>query len=83
MTNIYYILLHAIVCRFYLRRDGVFVLKLVSKNAGDMISAEMCATLWDSYLVDQGIATPGNRLVSGAIGDETRTALNACGVNSI
>ena len=71
-------------CRYYLRRDGVFVLKMVSKNAGDMISAEMCAMLWDSYMVDQGVVTSGGQPTSGGLLlDDMRTALNTCGVNNI
>ena len=33
----------------YLRQDGVFALRLVAKNAGDLIAAELAAGLWDIY----------------------------------
>ena len=33
----------------YLRQDGVFVLRLVAKNAGDLIAAELAAGLFDIY----------------------------------
>jgi len=33
----------------YLRRDGLFVLRLVSKNAGDLVSTELLAELWKAY----------------------------------
>lgn len=33
----------------YLRQDGVFTLRLVAKNAGDLIAAELAAGLWDNY----------------------------------
>ena len=41
----------------YLRRDGLFILRLVSKNAGDMIAAELLHGLWTNmgpqhHLVD-------------------------------
>jgi len=33
----------------YLRRDGLFVLRLVAKNAGDLVSTELVAELWNAY----------------------------------
>ncbi len=33
----------------YLRQDGVFVLRLVSKNAGHLLAAELAAGLFDSF----------------------------------
>jgi len=33
----------------YLRRDGLFILRLVSKNAGDLVSTELLAGLWNAY----------------------------------
>ena len=33
----------------YLRQDGVFALRLVAKNAGELIAAELAAALWDNY----------------------------------
>ena len=33
----------------YLRRDGVFVLKLVAKNSTDLVVADIVAALWDNY----------------------------------
>ncbi len=36
-------------CNEYLRQDGVFVLRLVAKNAGDLIAAELAAGLFDIY----------------------------------
>ena len=33
----------------YLRRDGLFILRLVGKNAGDLIAAEMLSGLWENY----------------------------------
>ena len=33
----------------YLRRDGLFVLRLVAKNAGDLVSTELLAGLWNAY----------------------------------
>jgi len=33
----------------YLRRDGLFILRLVAKNAGDLVSAELLAGLWNAY----------------------------------
>lgn len=35
--------------RVYLRRDGCFILRLVSKNAGDRIAAELVTSLWKEY----------------------------------
>ena len=36
----------------YLARDGLFLLKLISKNAGHLVSAELLCELWSSYLLD-------------------------------
>ena len=36
-------------CSEYLRHDGIFVLRLISKNAGDLMSAEITAGLFDLY----------------------------------
>lgn len=33
----------------YLRRDGLFIIRLVSKNTGNMVAAEMLSGLWDAY----------------------------------
>ena len=36
------------VC-LYLRHDGVFVLRLIAKNAGEVIISELVDNLWTSY----------------------------------
>ena len=33
----------------YLRRDGVFLIKMVAKNASDLVAAELIAGLWDNF----------------------------------
>ena len=33
----------------YLRRDGLFVLRLVATNVGDLVSTELLAELWNAY----------------------------------
>lgn len=33
----------------YLRRDGVLIVRLVGKNAGDMVAAELLHGLWLNY----------------------------------
>jgi len=33
----------------YLRRDGLFILRLVAKNAGDLVSTELLSGLWSAY----------------------------------
>ena len=35
--------------RFYLRRDGLFIVRLVEKNTSDLIAAELIAGLWDQF----------------------------------
>jgi len=35
--------------QMYLRQDGVFVLKLVSKNSTNLVVADIIAALWDNY----------------------------------
>ena len=34
----------------YLRRDGLLILRLISKNAGEIIAAEILHGLWMNYL---------------------------------
>ena len=34
---------------FYLRQDGVFVLKLVAKNSTDLVVADIVSALWENY----------------------------------
>ena len=34
----------------YLRRDGVFLIRLVAKNSSDIIAAELICGLWDQYI---------------------------------
>ena len=34
----------------YLRRDGLLVLRLISKNAGDIIAAEVMHGLWLNFI---------------------------------
>ncbi|KAK2150450.1 hypothetical protein LSH36_404g00013 [Paralvinella palmiformis] len=34
----------------YLRRDGCFIIRMVAKNASDIIAAELICGLWDHYL---------------------------------
>jgi hypothetical protein len=37
----------------YLRRDGLFVLRLVAKNAGELVSTELLTGLWEAYSLKQ------------------------------
>ena len=37
--------------RRYLRRDGLFLIRLVSKNSSDLIAAELVSGLWQHYQV--------------------------------
>ena len=34
----------------YLKRDGCFILKLVTRNASDLVASELVSGLWDQYL---------------------------------
>ena len=50
----------------YLRRDGLFLLRLVSKNAGDLIASELLCGLWENYgpkhrLLEEGGSRSGSR----------------------
>lgn len=45
----------------YLGRDGLFLLKLVAKNAGHLVAAELLCDLWSSYQLDTNrLYTNGN-----------------------
>jgi hypothetical protein len=35
--------------RSYLRRDGCFIIRMVAKNASEVIAAELISGLWDEY----------------------------------
>ena len=45
----------------YLKQDGVFIMRLVGKNVGEVIAAEILAGLWAKYarrngvLLDEGL----------------------------
>jgi len=45
----------------YLRRDGLFVLRLVAKNAGDLVSTELLAGLWNAYSLAHRQTLPTRR----------------------
>ena len=34
---------------YYLRQDGVFVLKLLAKNSTDLVVADIVSVLWENY----------------------------------
>ena len=46
----------------YLRPDGVFMIRLLSKNTNSIIVSELVAQLWDQYLKkpDHGNVTAPN-----------------------
>ena len=49
--------------RKYLKQDGIFVVRLVAKSAGEVVAAEILAGLWDKYkretrLVVDGLGPP-------------------------
>jgi len=46
----------------YLRRDGVFVLKLVAKNSTDLVVADIVAALWDNYRSKTSLQGSGQAL---------------------
>ena len=39
----------------YLRKDGLFVLKLVAKNSTDLVVADIVAALWENYRSKPGV----------------------------
>lgn len=39
--------------RDYMRQDGVFIMRLIGKNAGDIVAAEIIAGLWDIYVREE------------------------------
>ena len=43
----------------YLRRDGMFLLRLVSKNAGDLVAMELLGGLWGNYGPRQRMVAEG------------------------
>ncbi|ELU15637.1 hypothetical protein CAPTEDRAFT_92929, partial [Capitella teleta] len=53
--------------RDYMRQDGVFVARLIGKNAGDIIAAEIIAGLWDIYMREERLLVD-NRPTSAPAG---------------
>ena len=41
----------------YLRRDGLFIVRLISKNAGDLVAVEILCGLWENYGPKQRMMT--------------------------
>lgn len=39
--------------QFYLRRDGLFILRMISLNIGEMVAAEVLLGLWQMYGPDR------------------------------
>ena len=37
----------------YLRQDGVFVIRLLAKNSGEVVAAEVLGGLWDLFVRQQ------------------------------
>jgi hypothetical protein len=35
--------------QMYLRRDGLFLIRLIAMNVGDVVAAEVLAGLWETY----------------------------------
>ena len=51
----------------YLRRDGLFILRLVAKNAGDLVSTELLVGLWNAYILSHRQILPTDTdICSGA-----------------
>ena len=48
----------------YLRKDGCFILKLVTRNASDLVTAELLAGIWDNYC-DMGKSKTRNGSTDG------------------
>jgi len=60
----------------YLRRDGLFVLRLVSTNVGDLVSTELLAELWNAYSLSHRHVLPtGNSNASRPSFQAVRTLL--------
>lgn len=36
-----------------LRKDGIFILRIIAANAGDLITTDIVAALWKNYLDDE------------------------------
>ena len=48
------------------RSDGLFVLRLVSKNAGDLVSTELLAGLWNAYSISHRHVLPATSAAAAA-----------------
>lgn len=64
--------------RIYLRRDGCFILRLVSKNAGDRIAGELVASLWQEYIKDQVSQSIESAAAAAADSDGVRRRRSSC-----
>ena len=41
--------------QYYLRRDGLFIIRMISLNIGELVAAETLAGLWENYGPDRRI----------------------------
>ena len=55
----------------YLRRDGMFLLRLIAKNAGDLVAMEMLGGLWGNYGPRQRLVAEGS--TNGRSGSRSHT----------
>uniref|UniRef100_A0A1I8AR53 THUMP domain-containing protein n=1 Tax=Steinernema glaseri TaxID=37863 RepID=A0A1I8AR53_9BILA len=64
----------ALVRRFVaekLRSDGVFLLRLVASNGGDMVACELVATLWADFVAESARRADAERpLLKGPVEEE-------------
>ena len=57
----------------YLRRDGLFLVRMISKNAGELTAVEILCGLWDNYgpkqrLLTETLYKPSRKSVHGKDG---------------
>ena len=60
----------------YLQRDGLLILRLVSKNAGDIIAAELLLGLWKNYAPKLKNNSNKSKRKKNKRADETQPILN-------
>lgn len=51
----------------YLKRDGIFMLRLISNNVGYIVSAEVLEGLWDQYNPEPRTPTTPKKKLHSAI----------------
>lgn len=64
---------------FYLRRDGMLLIRLLAVNCGELMAAETLAGLWENYGPERRVIS--EHCASGSSGNKRKSACLSTGTN--